>query len=133
MRYQLCAILVAVVGLAGVARADGYKMKDGRYADGPVTVLSLSPEQVLTTKTKRVVVLASVQKAQLKREAGVAPSVLSIHSLKVAGKDCTCGEYNIAIWFSPTQIEVPHQFLVTDEDAERSAEEWEGGEEAQSQ
>ena len=133
MRHELSTVLVVLLGLAGVAQADGYKMKDGRYASGPVTVLALSADQVLTTKTKRVVVLKSAQKAQLKREAGTAPSVLSVHSLKVAGKDCTCGDYNIAIWFSPTEIEVPHAFLITDEDAERAADEWEGGEEEQSQ
>ena len=133
VRHQLWTILAALLGLAGVAQADSYKMKDGRYASGPVTVLALSAEQVLTTKTKRVVVLTSAQKTQLKREAGTAPSVLSIHSLKVAGKDCTCGEYNIAIWFSPSEIEVPHGFLITDDDAERAADEWEGGEEEESQ
>ncbi len=104
------------------AVADGYQMKDGRYASGPVTVIDLTPDQVLSTKTKRVVVLSSSQKALLLKEAGVAPSVLSIHSLNVAGKDCTCGEYNLAIWFSPEKIEVPHRYLVDDAEAEKAAE-----------
>lgn len=127
MRYAPRLLVFSMVVLAGLARADGYVMKDGRYASGPVTVLTLTAEQLLTAKTKRVVVLIPAQKDLLKREAGLAPTVLSVHSLRIAGKDCTCGEYNIAIWFSPGQIEVPHGYLVSDEDAERSADEWEGG------
>src|SRR5512146_1860859 len=56
MRTLLCS-LVAGVLFCGVASGDGFKMKDGRYASGPVTVLRLSPEQVLTVKTKRIVIL----------------------------------------------------------------------------
>jgi hypothetical protein len=93
-----------------------------------VTVLSLTPQQIVTIKTKRVVLLTAEQKATLGRAAGKAPTVLSIHSLAVAGRDCTCGEYNFAIWFKPGLIEVPHRFLETDEEAARIADEWEGPE-----
>ncbi len=63
------------------------------------------------------------QKKSLQRSAQKAPTVLSIHSLKVAGKDCTCGEFNIAIWFKPTQIEVPHRYLLTDDEAAQANDE----------
>lgn len=49
----------------------------------------------------------------------MAPSVLQAYSLKTAGKDCTCFDFNISIWFEPARVEVPHRFLMSDADAER--------------
>ncbi len=120
----LLGALVTTMLVSGVARGDGFQMKDGRYASGPVTVLRLSAEQVLTVKTKRVVVLTAGQKAALKRDTGKAPTVLSVYSLKTAGKDCTDFDYNIAIWYNPTRIEVPHAFVMSDREAEAKADEF---------
>jgi len=120
VRHRPLFALAAILFLPALGQADGYKMKDGRYASGPVTVLALSSEQALTARTARMVVLNPEQKRRLQRESRVAPTVLYIHSLAVAGKDCTCGEYNYAIWFQPDQIEVPHGALISDEQAART-------------
>jgi hypothetical protein len=122
---ELLSALTAVMLLGSLAYADGFQMKNGRYASGPVTVLRLTPGQVITIKTKRVVVLTTEQKAALKRDTGKAPTVLSVYSLKVAGKDCTDFDYNIAIWYEPTRIEVPHAFVMSDREAEKKADEFE--------
>jgi ABC-type Fe3+-hydroxamate transport system substrate-binding protein len=121
---RLLPIVAWTMLIAMSAYGDGFQMKDGRYASGPVTVLDLTPEQVATVKTKRIVLLTPEQKAALMREIGKAPSVLSVYSLKVAGKDCSDFDYNIAIWFQPTRIEVPHAFVMSDADAERKADEF---------
>jgi hypothetical protein len=99
------------------ALADGFRMKDGRYAGGPVTVLELTRDQRVTVETKRIVVLTEKQKRILRRDAGVAPSVLQVYSLRTAGKDCTCFDFNISIWFEPERIEVPHRYLAGDAEA----------------
>jgi len=122
VRHNTIVTLAAVLLLPAGTFADGYRMKDGRYASGPVTVLPLTAEQALTARTARVVVLNADQKQLLQREAQVAPTVLHIHSLAVAGKDCTCGQYNYAIWFRPDRIEVPHGPLISDEEAARAVE-----------
>ena len=115
--YAGCVSLLILLAFASGAAADGYQMKNGRYASGAVTVLKLSVQQMLTARTSRIVVLDDSQKELLKRESGKGPTVLYIHSLKVAGKDCTCGQYNFAVWFTPDAIEVPHSHLATDEAA----------------
>jgi hypothetical protein len=122
MRGMLGALLIVLV-LPTVAQADGFQMKDGRYASGPVTVLALTADQVLTVKTKRVLILTEEQKGLLRRDTGVAPSVLYAYSLKTAGRDCTCFDFNISIWFEPMRVEVPHRFLLSDADAERKMDE----------
>jgi hypothetical protein len=119
------ATVVAGLGASGAAFGDGMSFKDGRYADGPVTVLTLSNEQLVTVKTKRVVVLTKSQRDLLTSNTGLAPSVLQVYSVRAAGQDCTCFDYNVSIWFAPRQIEVPHHFLVSDTEAERKADEQE--------
>ena len=64
--------------------ADNIMIKNGRLDIEKVTVLTLTDEQLLTVKTKRVVFLSKAQQTILKKEANVAPTVLSIISLKRA-------------------------------------------------
>ena len=104
--------------------ADNIMIKNGRLDIEKVTVLTLTDEQLLTVKTKRVVFLSKAQQTILKKEANVAPTVLSIISLKRAKNGIhPCFEYNFAFWFAPNRIEVPHMFLVSDREAIRRADE----------
>ena len=113
-------LTLALLALASPpALSDAYRMEGDRYADGPVTVLTLSDEQLVTVRTKRFLVLTDEQKHELFVETGVAPTALQVHSLRIAGKDCTCFEYNIAIWFEERRVEAPHAYLVSDEEAAR--------------
>lgn len=118
MRKAIFVVLLVLV-LPAQTWADGFKMKNGRYASGPVTVLDLTAEQLLTVRTMRVMVLTGAQKARLRAATGVAPGVLQVYSLKRAGTACTCFDFNISIWFAPERVEVPHQFLLSDADAEQ--------------
>ncbi|MGD0915843.1 MAG: hypothetical protein ABSB22_05240 [Thermodesulfobacteriota bacterium] len=104
--------------------ADNIMIKNGRLDIEKVTVLTLTDEQLLTVETKRVVFLSKAQQTILKKEANVAPTVLSIISLKRAKNGIhPCFEYNFAFWFAPNRIEVPHMFLVSDREAIRRADE----------
>ena len=49
--------------------------------------------------------------------------MVSVYSAQDAGMDCTCFDYNIAIWCQPERIEVPHRFAMSDEEAEAKADE----------
>jgi hypothetical protein len=69
--------------------------------------------------------LTAEHKKALKRASGKSPTVLSVYSLKTAGTNCTCFGYNIAIWFHPLRIEVPHKFVMSDQEAEAGADQFE--------
>lgn len=123
---RLPAILTAVVALStSVAIADGLRFENGRLNEGVVTVLDLSEAQLLQVRTKRTVVLTDSQKRVLRKAAGISPTVLTVYSTKMAAAGIdSCFEYNVALWFEPTRIEVPHRFLVSDEDAVKKADDF---------
>jgi len=109
---------------AASAFADNIIVVNGRLDIKKVTVLTLTEGQLFTAKTKRVVFLTKEQQGILKKEANVAPTVLSIFSLKRAKNGIhPCFEYNFALWFAPNKIEVPHMFLVSDKEAIKLANE----------
>lgn len=115
--------LIAILGLfqliyAVTILADNIMVVNGRLDIKKVTVLTLTEGQLFTAKTKRVVFLTKAQQGILKKEANIAPTVLSIFSLKRAKNGIhPCFEYNFALWFAPNKIEVPHMFLVSDKEA----------------
>lgn len=121
----LIAMLVLFQMLyAASAFADNIIVVNGRLDIKKVTVLTLTEGQLFTAKTKRVVFLTKEQQGILKKEANVAPTVLSIFSLKRAKNGIhPCFEYNFALWFAPNKIEVPHMFLVSDKEAIKLANE----------
>jgi hypothetical protein len=109
---------------AATILADNLMVVNGRLVIEKVTVLTLTEWQLFTAKTKRVVFLTKAQQAVLKKEANVAPTALSIFSLKRAKNGIhPCFEYNFALWFAPNKIEVPHMFLVSDKEAIKLADE----------
>lgn len=121
---SLVAGLVLGLLVASLAAADNIPFENGRLAAGPVTVLAITSEQVLTIRTNRVAVLTRKQKAKLRKEAGIAPSVLEVHTIKGAELGIHgCFAYNFAVWFAPDRIEVPHEYLLSDEDAAKKADE----------
>ncbi len=115
-------VLLLSAGLA--ARADNLKFKNGRLDEGPVTILSVTPDQVITIRTKRVAVLTAKQRAVLQKEAGKVPAVLEVYTVKGAEVGIHgCFAYNVAVWFVPDKIEVPHRYLLTDAEAAARADE----------
>ncbi len=95
-------------------------MKDGRF-QGPVTVLVLNDAQVEALAKAPALKLTKEQSATLASAAGAGPSEVYVYTT-IGGaeiQDCTCGAYNVAMRFSDRQIEVPHQYVVSDEEAAR--------------
>lgn len=122
---RITVAVVIVLLCASAARADGLRFVNGRLDEGPVTVLKLSPDQLLQVRTKRVVVLTEKQQGALRKQAGVGPTVLSVYSTKAAAAGIdSCFEYNMAVWFDAGSIEVPHRLLVSDDQAAAKAEDF---------
>ncbi len=120
MKIKGLILLLMIFGMicAATVFADNIMVVKGRLYIKKVTVLTLTEGQLFTAKTKRVVFLTKAQQGILKKEANIAPTVLSIFSLKRAKNGIhPCFEYNFALWFAPNKIEVPHMFLVSDKEA----------------
>ena len=97
-----------------LALLDGMPIRDGRFAGGPVTVLSLDADQVRSLAVERDLVLSGAQRAALARSAGSAARTLWIYDTRVGENDCSCDAENRGLRFSETQIEVPHAYLLDD-------------------
>jgi hypothetical protein len=112
------ALLVLVGLLASSAAADGLRIKDGRY-EGKVTVLTLTHDQIDALAKSRDLRLSPEQRRILEHAVGVSPSSLFIYFTKDGENDCTCGAANLGLRFSEREIEVPHEYLMSDEEAAR--------------
>ena len=121
---RLCLLFLLLSPALGTL-ADGLVLESGHLNAGPYITLQLSKDQILTVKTKRVVVLDSFQKTLLSTKAHVAPTVLTVYSMKAAknGIDI-CYEYNLALWVSEDTVEVPIKYLVSDEVAIKKADQY---------
>lgn len=109
----MCAI---VVGIAAVASGDGFPIKDGRY-QGKTTVLRLTPGQVTALAASRELALTERQKAELKAAVGVAPSQIYVYFTRDGENDHTCMAFNVGFRFAESELEVPHELVVSDEEA----------------
>ena len=110
-RLLFCMTLVSIV--ARPAAADGITLVEGHLGSGTYVTIHLSPEQVVTVRTKRVVVLSPAQKSGLQKAKAPSPTALTVYSRKVAAQGIdSCFEYNIALWATESTIEVPLAFLV---------------------
>jgi len=121
--------LVAAVALAPVcAFADGLPLVDGRYPSGKVTVLTLTADQERfivcvrehhtdSAKTPYVFRLSPSQSAQLRREAGLSPARFEVYETYRGFNDAG-PHWNLALRFSEHQIEIPHDLLLSNREAE---------------
>jgi hypothetical protein len=105
--------------------ADGFPVKDGRYAGGAVVLLKLTEVQSEQIRNKfisgMVIQLTKDQQEQIKSEAKlkVPPTKLEIYHAIDLANDCTCFVANVGFDFKPGWIDVPIAYLFSDEDAER--------------
>ncbi|HEX7901669.1 MAG TPA: hypothetical protein VF950_28175 [Planctomycetota bacterium] len=90
---------------------DGMPLENGRFAGGPATVLSLSPDQARSLRERRTLVLSGSQRDALRRSAGRAPATLLVYDTRAGENDCGCEAVDVGLRFSPDQIEVPHPYL----------------------
>ena len=119
MRFLFLLQALAVLGSATGALADGFQLENGRYSGGPVVTLILTETQQDALVGDRRLQLTAEQKGQLEAEAGSGPSKVLVYDARRDENDCTCHAWNVAFRFSDEGIDVPHQYLVSDEEAAR--------------
>ncbi|NIT84347.1 MAG: hypothetical protein GWM98_24475, partial [Nitrospinaceae bacterium] len=94
-------------------------IENGRFAGGPVTVLTVPAGELDALPSLGKLYLTDEQKEQLLEDAGVAPSFLWIFDLRKGENECTCNAANRGLRISEDQVEVPHEYLMSDEDVEK--------------
>jgi len=117
---RLAMFCTSTVALSSAAFSDGMPIKNGRFIDGPSTVLTLTPAQAATLRIAeerrepKVLVLSEAQRMRLLRSAGAAPMKLDVYNTRKGENDCTCEAVNRGLWFEEGSVEVPHRYLAAD-------------------
>ena len=112
MKKKLTTVLLATLLTTTVSLfADGMPIKDGRF-QGDVTVLTLDKSQIKSIETKDRLVLRVDQKKVLQKDTGKWITTFLAYETHKGENDCTCFAENLALRFSETQVEIPHQYLV---------------------
>ena len=109
-------VIFFMVILTEHAFADGMPIENGRFV-GKVTTLVLTPNQIKSIERDRSLELTQVQKEVLKKEAGLTATRFYVYETRKGENDCTCFAWNRALRYSEDQVEIPHEYLVTDEEA----------------
>lgn len=121
---KLQGVVVAILCAAGFASADGVRLKDGRYADGPIVELRLTKVQAAQVgnhyQPGMVIQLTRAQQVQIRKRARipVSPTRLLIYRAKEAENECTCFAFNWAFPFRPGWVEIPSGWLCSDQEFE---------------
>ncbi len=127
MTTRLCQLLLILAMLSAPAGvyADGFPIKHGRYAGGPVVDITRTKKQADLIRQKSahgvVIQLTNSQQGQLRSEAklSVVPTRLAIYHAADLADTCTCFAANLGFVGKAGQIEVPVEYLCSDEEAER--------------
>lgn len=131
--YRIILALLFFGFFLQVSFADGPPHdENNRYTGGKVTVLKLTEKQIkilnsrLESKEKEdeeivdpYLELTPQQTALLKKDTGYAPTRLEVWETRKGMWDCTCNAANLGFRFSEDRIEVPHEYLMSDEEAEK--------------
>lgn len=122
--------ILAALAVPTFALADGLPLMNGRYVKGVTTVLDITREQRAlidcirerhtdNTKTPYVFRLTPKQAAQLKKEAGFSPERFQVYETWRGFNDAG-PHWNLVLRFNETQIEVPHDLLLPNRQAEHA-------------
>jgi hypothetical protein len=123
MRRFRSAFLSIALTLSVQLLADGFPLKDGRYAGGPTVEVELTTtQQRLVTQhfePGMVLKLTKGQKQKLKMAAKlkVSPTKLVLFHAPEMANDCTCFAANWAFDFKPGWVEIPIKYLFSDKEA----------------
>ena len=122
MRNSLLLILLLASGLA---RADGYLFKAGRFPEGKITVLKLTLQQRQlialyrkcrdNTTSPYIFRLTPKQSGILFKESGLRPKRFAIFE-SINNEPGTDLEYNVINRFSEDHFEIPHKLLTTEKE-----------------
>jgi hypothetical protein len=108
------ALLASTLGAAG----EDMPIENGRFA-GEVTVIKLSKPQIALIEETQVLRLTPAQRNQLSSEAGLAPTEFCVCDTRRLEFSCASAKWNVALRFSDRAVEIPHEYLVPDEEAMR--------------
>ena len=120
-RYQ--ALLLATLLCSALARADGFKFKDGRLDGESVIVLPLEPHQIKELKAHfKPGYLLRLTKFQrtfllLNSKATRAPTKIQVYKVENLEHDCSCGMFNLGVLIKPDRIELPIFRVCSDQEA----------------
>ncbi len=119
---RITSILLVIMAIPVLALADGMPIdKNGRFYGGPTTVITLSKAQIkalsLPENKWHRMALTDEQRDKLKKEAGKSPSLFMFYDTRIGETDCTCEAANRALRFTETEAEIPHAYLMSDEEA----------------
>lgn len=122
MTRSVATFLFIISIMPGIALADGMPIaKNGRFSGGQTTVITLTRAQIkmlsLPENKWHRIALTDEQRAKLNKEAGKSPSLFMFYDTRIGENDCTCGAANRALRFSETEAEIPHEYLMSDEEA----------------
>ncbi len=115
-------ILTLIFIIPCLALADGMPIdKAGRFYGGPTTIINLTKQQIKTLadpamKWKRIP-LTEEQRSKLLNETGKGPMMFMFYDTRIGETDCTCEAANRALRFSESEAEIPHEYLISDEEA----------------
>jgi hypothetical protein len=88
----------------------------------------LSDSQVEALEVGRSLRLTPQQRRRLlAARGGPPPSELLVYFTARGENDCTCGIFDVALRFEARRFEVPHEYLVDDDEAARIEAAWGGG------
>ena len=121
--YQLILALCLLISSSAL-QADGFPLKNGRYAGGPVIQLKLTRAQTEMAQNHfesgMTIKLTKAQQSKVKAQGKltVAPTeIMLFHAVDLAN-DCTCFAANWGFDFKPGWVEIPTEYLCSDEEAE---------------
>jgi hypothetical protein len=124
----LCILTCLVLyGFPSIILADSLPIKNGRYNGGPVLIMKLTKDQIHMIKNRyspyQMMVLTINQQKFIGRKAPMKnpPSKIIIARAEDTVNDCTCGLYNIGLILKDNTVEIPKNYLATDEEAEEGA------------
>jgi hypothetical protein len=118
-RLILLVLCLLAAPLVSPLRADGFAVKNGRYAGGAVLELQLTKEQqAVYSKSKNPG--AEIHLTQLQRRLieakGIkeSPTKLWLYKISDFEGDCSCGILNVGFVFKPGWIEIPLAITCSD-------------------
>lgn len=103
--------------------ADSLPIKNGRYAGGPVVMITLTEKQRETIQKKYKpyikMKLTKSQQAEIASKGNMKESPTKLIVVRPADtqEDCTCGLANIGLILKDGVIEIPMSYLATDKQA----------------
>jgi hypothetical protein len=125
MNFRIAKVFLALVLLAipVTLRSESFHFKNGRFADGKVLEIELTPAQAKQIashfKPGMIIHLTKAQQSIIRAQAKVkkAPTKIEVYRPEDIANDCTCAAANYGFPFKPGWLELPVDILCSDQEA----------------